>query len=123
MTWVVPRGSRPGWRGWRPTQSTRRAGGSSTTAGSWAGSHELDDRTGHIGYGIRPSARGRGLATWALAAVLEEARRRGMDRVLLVCADENAASTRTIERNGGVLAEVRVTPRGTTRRYWIDLQT
>jgi predicted acetyltransferase len=85
--------------------------------------HELDDRTGHIGYGIRPSARGRGLATWALAAVLEEARRRGMDRVLLVCADENAASTRTIERNGGVLAEVRVTPRGTTRRYWIDLQT
>lgn len=31
--------------------------------------HGLDDkvlRIGHIGYGIRPSARGRGLATWAL---------------------------------------------------------
>ena len=29
---------------------------------------------GHIGYGIRPSARRRGLATWALRAVLPEAR-------------------------------------------------
>jgi predicted acetyltransferase len=32
--------------------------------------HELDDvllhAGGHIGYGIRPSARRRGLATWAL---------------------------------------------------------
>ena len=36
--------------------------------------HELDDfllrAGGHIGYGIRPSARGRGLATWALQSVL-----------------------------------------------------
>jgi predicted acetyltransferase len=76
---------------------------------------------GHIGYGVRPSARGRGLATWALGAVLPEARSRGLDRVLITCQDGNLASARTIERNGGVLEDVRETEFGPTRRYWIDL--
>jgi predicted acetyltransferase len=76
---------------------------------------------GHIGYGIRPSARGRGLATWALGAVLPRARDRGLDRVLITCQDANLASARTIERNGGVLEDVRETEFGPTRRYWIDL--
>ena len=83
--------------------------------------HELNERTGHIGYGIRPSARGRGLGSWALASMLDVARLRGMGRVLLVCAADNVASVHTIERNGGTLAETRVMPRGTIRRYWIDL--
>jgi predicted acetyltransferase len=68
--------------------------------------HGDDDRTlrlGHIGYGIRPSARGRGLATWALGRMLLEARALGMSRVRLVCEADNAASAITIERNGGVL--------------------
>ncbi|MFK4084444.1 GNAT family N-acetyltransferase [Kribbella sp. NPDC020789] len=79
--------------------------------------HELNERTGHIGYGVRPSARGRGVASWALGAMLGEARALGMGRVLLVCLDDNPGSARTIERNGGVLAEVR----GSVRRYWIEL--
>jgi len=83
--------------------------------------HDFNERAGHIGYGIRPSARGRGLATWALASMLEVARRRDMGRVLLVCAADNAASVRTIEGNGGILSEVRVTPHGAIRRYWVDL--
>jgi Predicted acetyltransferase len=77
---------------------------------------------GHIGYGLRPSARGRGLASWALAEVLPRARERGLDRVLLTCADSNLASARTIERNGGVLEDIRETEIGLTRRYWIDLR-
>jgi predicted acetyltransferase len=77
---------------------------------------------GHIGYGVRPSARGRGVATWALGAVLPAARARGLDRVLITCRDENLASARTIERNGGVLEDIRETEFGATRRYWIDLQ-
>ena len=83
--------------------------------------HDHNERTGHIGYGIRPSARGRGLATWALAAMLVVARGRGMGRVLLVCAADNAGSVHTIEANGGVLAEVQCTPHGSVRRYWIEL--
>ena len=87
--------------------------------------HELNDflldAGGHIGYGIRPSARRRGLATWALGEVLDHARRLGLDRVLLTCDDDNVASARTIERHGGVLEDVRDTGVGRKRRYWIDV--
>jgi predicted acetyltransferase len=54
----------------------------------------------HIGCGVRPSARRRGLASWALGQVLDRARTRGMDRVMVSCDDDNVASARTIERNG-----------------------
>lgn len=82
--------------------------------------HELNayllEEGGHIGYGVRPSARGRGVATAALAASVEYAGRDlGLDRVLVTCDDDNAPSRRTIERCGGVLEDVR----GDKRRYWI----
>ncbi|MEU7827083.1 GNAT family N-acetyltransferase [Catellatospora sp. NPDC049133] len=76
---------------------------------------------GHIGYSVRPSARGRGLATWAVEQVLAHAREKRIDRVLITCDDTNTASARTIERNGGVLEDVRDTELGRTRRYWIEL--
>ncbi len=76
---------------------------------------------GHIGYGIRPSARGRGLATWALRSVLPHARALGLDKVLVTCDDSNIASARVIEKGGGVLEDVRDTELGRTRRYWITL--
>ncbi|MFE0590768.1 GNAT family N-acetyltransferase [Micromonospora echinospora] len=75
---------------------------------------------GHVGYGIRPSARRRGLATWALGRMLDEARGLGLDRVLIICAADNIASAKTIERCGGVLEDVRDTDLGATRRYWIS---
>jgi predicted acetyltransferase len=88
--------------------------------------HALNDKLleggGNIGYGVRPSARGRGLASWALGQVVDIARERGMDRVLVTCDDDNVASAKTIERNGGVLEDVRETWLGTTRRYWIELR-
>ena len=87
--------------------------------------HELNDfllrAGGHIGYGIRPSARGRGLATWALQSVLVKAPALGLRKVLLTCGDSNLASARVIEKTGGVLEDVRETELGLTRRYWITL--
>jgi predicted acetyltransferase len=87
--------------------------------------HELNDflleAGGHVGYGVRPSARGRGVATWAVSAVLDEARKLNFDRILITCDNANVASSRTIERNGGVLEDVRDTTLGRTRRYWITL--
>lgn len=77
-------------------------------------------RFGHIGYGVRPSARRRGLASWALGRMLVEARGRGLERVLLVCAADNLASAKTIERCGGVLEDVRDTEHGRARHYWIE---
>ncbi|HEY8717690.1 GNAT family N-acetyltransferase [Pengzhenrongella sp.] len=77
-----------------------------TLLGGIALRHQSNDlvlRAGHVGFGIRPSARGRGLATWALAQVLSTARMKGLDRVLITCRDDNAASARVIEHNGGLL--------------------
>jgi predicted acetyltransferase len=87
--------------------------------------HELNDflleAAGHIGYGVRPSARGRGLAGWALREILVEARKLGLERVLLTCNVTNTASARTIESNGGVLEDIRETELGTVKRYWVTL--
>ncbi len=76
---------------------------------------------GHIGYGVRPAFRGRGYATEILRQAIALARTEGVERILVVCDDDNAASSRVIERNGGVLESV-VTPtdaRVPIRRYWI----
>ena len=70
-------------------------------------------RNGHIGYEVRKSARRQGHATAMPAASLPWARRIGLDAVLLTCDDDNEASRRTIERNGGVPDE----PIGAKLRY------
>lgn len=69
----------------------------------------------------RPSARGRGIASWALRATLPHARSMGLTQVLLTCDEQNLPSARTIEKNGGVLEDVRNIELGLKRRYWIDL--
>ena len=84
--------------------------------------HIADDKRGDIGYGVCPSARRRGLATWALAQMLNEAKAAlSVDRLLVVCEADNVASIRTIERNGGVLECIRTGIHGPVRRYWITL--
>jgi predicted acetyltransferase len=86
--------------------------------------HEFTEfvaRMGHIGYGVRPSARGRGIATLALGRMLDEARTIGLERVLIVCEPDNIASSSVIERNGGVLDNAAVTDQLQPRRYWINL--
>jgi predicted acetyltransferase len=85
------------------------------------GSSDYVSGAGNIGYGIRPSARRRGLAGWAVGQLLDEARALGVDRVLAVCAVDNAASVRTIERCGGVFEGIRDTEFGPARRYWIKI--
>ncbi|BCY08776.1 GNAT family N-acetyltransferase [Actinoplanes sp. L3-i22] len=71
--------------------------------------HRLTDRLreagGHIGYDVRPSARGRGHATWMLREALSVARGLGITSALLTCDLDNAASRTVIERNGGVLQD------------------
>jgi len=87
--------------------------------------HELNDYllhyAGHIGYGLRPSCRGKGLAPYMLALCLEKARERGLTRVLVTCDDRNLASAGTIEACGGEL-ENKVKEEGNlVRRYWIQI--
>lgn len=83
--------------------------------------HRLNDyllnHGGHIGYSIRPSRRRQGHASRAVGLALERCRELGIDRALITCENDNAASARTIENNGGVLEDVREG----IRRYWIEL--
>ncbi len=84
--------------------------------------HLPNDDLGQIGYGVRPSARRRGLASWALGEMLREARTvLGLNRVLIPCLEDNIASARTIESQGGVLQGILDTGHVRVRRYWIDL--
>jgi len=70
---------------------------------------------GHIGYVVRPSARRRGYATAALGRMLPVAAGRGIDPVLITCDDDNVASRRVIEANGGRLEDVR----DHKLRFWV----
>ena len=58
--------------------------------------------SGHVGYAVVPWKRSRGYATLALALLLPLARDAGLERVLLTCDDDNVASRRVIEANGGI---------------------
>lgn len=60
----------------------------------WAG--------GHIGYGLRPSARGKWLARETLGLGLVEARKLWIKKVLISADEDNPASWKTIERCGGI---------------------
>ncbi|MFZ5479583.1 MAG: GNAT family N-acetyltransferase [Myxococcota bacterium] len=76
---------------------------------------------GHVGYDTVPRFRGRGVATEMFRQALPVAWGFGLDRVLLTCDDDNVASIRVIEKNGGVLEATRVVdPARTAKRYyWI----
>ena len=89
--------------------------------------HHLNDRLmqfgGHIGYEIRPGKRRMGYGKTILRLGLEQAQLIGITRALVTCDDDNIASAKIIEANGGILENTvllsnRVVP---TRRYWIDL--
>ncbi len=78
---------------------------------------------GHIGYGIRPSARGIGYGSLILRETLARARKAGLFEVWLTCAKTNTASARTILRNGGeLMSEEYIERRGEiVQRYRIPL--
>lgn len=77
---------------------------------------------GHIGDGIRPSERRKGYATKMIHLALEECRKLGIDRVLMICNKDNIGSARSIIRNGGVLEnEITNSDGSVLQRYWIQL--
>ena len=82
----------------------------------------LEQFGGHIGYVLVPEFRRRGYATSILRLSIQFARHRlGIRRILVTCRDNNVASIRTIEKNGGVLDDIVTPPDGIRmRRYWID---
>ncbi|HEX7739325.1 MAG TPA: GNAT family N-acetyltransferase [Marmoricola sp.] len=75
----------------------------------------LEEVGGHIGYDVRPSARRQGHATAMLRTALPVAASLGIDKALVTCDDDNLASRRVIETNGGVFEDVR----DHKMRFWV----
>ena len=78
---------------------------------------------GHIGYEVKPSKRGCGYANKILQLSLKRFEKLGIEKILVTAFDNNVASWKAIEKNGGKLKNrVKVeNEKDTTRRYWIKL--
>ncbi len=79
---------------------------------------------GHIGYGIRPSERRKGYNKINLYLALKEAKKLGLERVMIDCAVDNVASDKTIRALGGVLERCERDPADgeMTNVYWINIE-
>nr|WP_086939861.1 GNAT family N-acetyltransferase [Thaumasiovibrio occultus] len=84
----------------------------------------LSFEAGHIGYDIAPSSRGRGLGKAMLALALPKVKALGIDTALITAQEDNMASRRVIEANGGQLENVvmgQVFPT-LLARYWVSCE-
>lgn len=77
---------------------------------------------GHIGDGIRPSERKKGYGTKMVRLALEECKKLGIKKVLIVCDKNNIGSKKTIINNGGVLENEIDNNGKISLRYWIDIK-
>lgn len=81
----------------------------------------LEKEGGHIGYNIRPSERRKRYGTLILALTLEKTFEKGITRVLVTCDNDNIASAKIIQKNGGILENETISDRSgkMISRYWI----
>jgi predicted acetyltransferase len=95
-------------------------------AGRLSVRHELTEflrlKGGHIGYGVLPAFRGRGVGKQLLQRGLQITHSLGIRQALVTCDADNLASRRIIEAAGGVYESDYLQPGVSvpTRRYWIS---
>lgn len=79
---------------------------------------------GHIGYGIRPSERGKGYSKINLYLGLKEAKKIGLSRVMIGCSVANLPSDSVIRALGGILERCERDPEDgeLSNVYWIDVE-
>lgn len=91
--------------------------------------HRLTDALrfegGHIGFGVRPTARRRGFANELLRHTLAQARALGVHEAWLTCDKTNTASIQTILRNNGILVSEEFIPKHAeiVQRYRIPVES
>lgn len=75
---------------------------------------------GHCGYSVRPSERGKGYAKEMLRLNMQNAKRMGISKLLVVCNETNAASEKTVLAAGGIFEKNIEIDGCRMKRYWID---
>ncbi len=85
--------------------------------------HYLNDSLlldgGHIGDGVRPSERRKGIASKMISLTLLECKKLGIEKVLMVCNKNNIGSAKSIKNNGGILENEIFVNGVIVQRYWI----
>ena len=89
----------------------------------WNLTEEMKRFGGNIGYGIRPTERRKGYNKINLYLGLLEAKKIGLDKVMLDCETSNIASSKTMTSLGGVLDRTEIDPYDgiLTSVYYIDI--
>ena len=89
----------------------------------WNLTEEMKQFGGNIGYGIRPTERRNGYNKINLYLGLMEAKKIGLDKVMLDCDVENLGSSKTMEALGGKLERTEIDPYDgiLTSVYWINV--
>lgn len=78
---------------------------------------------GHIGYDISPRFRRRGFGTKILELALEEAKKFGIEKVLVTCDADNIGSMKIIKSNNGIFEKEAISADSGKifHRYWITI--
>jgi len=86
--------------------------------------HFLNDNImhcgGHIGLGIRPSYRGKGLGSLLMKLSIVYIRNMGINEIHIHCYKNNLASSKAITANGGQLKSELQLDDGTVQRYLVS---
>jgi len=76
---------------------------------------------GHIGYTVRPSERGKGIAKEMLRLNLQNFRHRKIEKIMSTCSCDNLASEKVIVSNGGVFEKEVIVDKEHIKRYRITI--
>lgn len=89
----------------------------------WNLSKEMLQFGGHIGYGIRPTERRKGYNKINLYLGMIEAKKVGLDNVMLDCDVNNLGSDKTLKALGGKLERTEIDPSDgiLTNVYWFNV--
>ncbi len=82
-------------------------------------SNYLYNYGGHVGDGLAPKHRGKGLGYELVRLAIEKCKEHGIKRPLFVCDKKNVASAKTIERNGGIFENEIELDGKVMQRYWV----
>lgn len=78
---------------------------------------------GQLGYGVLPSKRGLGYGKLMCSLLLQKCKEKGFKSVIITCRDNNLASARIIEHNGGIFINTVFDKKNDEllRRYQVNL--